>query len=470
MKLKDRLNAAYKAFWGGGDWVNSNRPGNRYTSERYYFEPQTNLNYSALVGDLWLNSAVQACLNWIIRAWPESYPCIKEKDASGKKLEVDDHPLLPLLQWPNQAYDDTVMWAGTILSFWTDGNAYWGINRTRTGDIGELVYIPHDMITPKRRQDSTNVGPDYFEYRPNGIPTVIDPRDIIHYRFGIDPYYSLCGLSGWASVCRHVYTDNEGINYVATTLRRGGKAWMMLSPSDPNASVEDPEALVRMVESKTTGDNRGGVVYLDGDVKATMPPTMRDQSVDTIHRIPETRICALAGIPAITVGLAAGLERSTFENTEQATASAWNTIVAVQRMMGRQLTQQVIRRPMFDGQPNFYQWEAANRGREIWAGFDYTEVRALQPDKQAEWDRIGKAYDRTLLTDDEARVEMGYEPFTKKQRASMIIAQPVQAPPSGTQAQNGGSAKPAANGNGTGGKAWAERVAAELDTLHEASV
>lgn len=64
--------------WSSGDWVSSNRPGNVYSSNRsWYFEPQTAINYAALVGDIWTNSAVQAVLNWIIQAWPESYPCVR---------------------------------------------------------------------------------------------------------------------------------------------------------------------------------------------------------------------------------------------------------------------------------------------------------------------------------------------------------------------------------------------------------
>lgn len=467
--FKQRFGAALKAFWGSGDWVNSDRPGNRYSSWRYEFEPQTRLNYAALVGDLWTNSAVQACLNWIIRAWPESYPCVKEVQGK-KKVPVDDHPLVKLLEIPSEeAYDDTVLWAGTILSFWVDGNAYWGINRTRGSQaIGEFVYIPHDMIRPMRDEGSRNPGPDYFEMKAKGSgdPIRVKVEDIVHFRFGIDPHNDLLGMSAWKSVNRHVYTDNEAVNYVATTLRKRGAAWLIASPKESGVSFEDPEKVKKDIAESTSGDERGGVLVLDGAVDFTLPPPMKDQSMDTAHRIPETRTCALAGIPAMAAGLASGLERSTFSNTDQAEAAAWNTIVAVQRMMGRQLTRQVLRR-----KGNFPDWEEKNGSKQYWAGFDYSEVRALQPDKQQEWERIGKAYFvYNLLTEDEARAELGYEPITPKQRAAMT-PKPAQVPVGAASS----------NGNGTSGAksyplpidsaayngetSWADRVVAEIEAL-----
>lgn len=459
-----------KQFWGSGDWVSSDRPGNRYTSLRMQFEPQTALNYAALVGDIWDNSAVQACLNTAIRAWPESYPVVKERMPSGKKVIVEDHPLSALMETPNSAYDDTVLWAGTILSYWVDGNAYWGINRTRgSREIGEFVYIPHQLIRPQREKGSRNPGPDYYEMMQDGQPVRIAVEDIVHFRFGLDPYDTLLGMSAWKSVNRNVYTDNEAINYVATNLRTRGAAWLILSPKDADAGFEDPQKVKRDIMEATSGDNRGGVLVLDGSVDIKTPPPMKDMQIDTLHHLPETRICALAGFPPIAVGLWAGLERSTFENTDQANQQFWTTIVAVQRMMGRQLTQQVLRRP-----GSFPAFEEAHPNRVYYAGFDYSDVRALQPDKQAEWERVGKAYERGLLAEDEARSEMGYDPMTPAQKAAL----PAKLPAAAIPTDSGGS-----GGNGTGGAKtyllppalvgapplppsdWVNRIVSELETL-----
>lgn len=476
--------------WNAGDWVSTSLPGNRYSSNRSYWggEPGTSINYAALVGDLWQNSAVQACLNWLWQAWPESTPCIEETKAGAQKpVQVTDCPLLDLLLWPNSAYDDTVLWAGTILSYWVDGNAYWLVNRLgKTKGAAEFEYVPHMYMCPKRRPDSTSIGPDYFEMTRSGKPEEVPVGDVIHLRFGVDPWYPLKGLSGWASVRRHVYTDNGAVNYVANTLRRGGAPWSIWTAESADMVIPDLDATARSIEAKTGGDNQGGVLVMDYGLKPNFPPGLEKQAVDSLHRIPETRICALAGIPPMAIGLASGLERSTFANTEQAQVAAWQTILAVQRMMARQATQQLIRRPRDTNGKIFYfhDWEQANAKRDVRVAFDTSDVRALQPDLVAEWERVGKAYERGLLVEDEARAEMGYDPMTPKQRATVAPKPAPVAMPAGST--NGAGAA----GNGTGGKRakydladlvpagvatpeeWsasaAARIEAELEAMHGA--
>lgn len=451
--------------FNSGNWVDSNRPGNRgsYSASPYHwnFEPNSHLNYAALVGDLWSNSAVQAVLNWIIRAWPESYPCVKEMNAEGKKERVDDHPLSALLEDPNSVDDDTALWAGTVFSFWTDGNAYWGINRLRNGDIGEFVYLPHQSIYPFRYPDYRGLGPQYFRFQPAyGPPINVPPEDIVHFRFGVDPYYTLCGMSAWKSVYRNVYVDNEAAAYAAATLRNRGSAWMIISPDfQQSAGFNDPEGLSKFAQERTSGENRGGVMTFGDPTKVIFPPSMKEQGIGELHRIPETRICALAGIPAIVVGLASGLERSTFANYAESEAAAWNTIVAVQRMLGRQLTKHILHRL-----GNFSQFERGNVSRRFWAGFDYSEVRALQPDKTVVDANVRGNFMAGLLDEDEARIAIGYPAFTAVQKAEREARRQEERE----------AAQSALAGTGKGNKAadgydapalWVSRLTEEIEAL-----
>lgn len=403
--------AETKSAFNQGNWIDSNYPGNVWSSSRQGFNwnPGTNINYAALAGDLWNNSICQAILNWIIRAWPESYPCVKRKDAGGKKIEIP-HPLTDILMNPNEFDDDTTLWASTIISFWCDGNAYWRINRTRGGQVAEFEFVPYWAIMPFRAAGSRSSGPDFYKLGILGGGTIELPvYDVVHYRFGRDPYNDMLGMSPWQSVMREVYTDNEAVNYTASMLRNKGAAWMIVSPKG-EMGYEDPEATRDIVEARTTGDNRHRVLVMETPSDITLPPERKDLGMMETRRFPESRAAALAGIPGMCVGFASAQERSTFQNTEQAEGAAWNTIVAVQRMLGRQGTKQILwRRENYNQKPN-----------TIFMGFDYSEVRALQPDTAGEWDRIGKAYDRGLLTDDEARSDMGLEPYTAKQRTDNL--------------------------------------------------
>lgn len=422
MRAISAIHTNLRAFWGSGNWVDSNHARTLSPSS---WSPQTNINYAELVGDIGQNSAVQAVLNRITMAWGESYPCVKRAQGD-KKVIADDHPLADILHHPNTAYDDTVLWAGTIASFWGDGNAYWGINRNATGALEELVYIPHQCLTPKRFEGSRNPGPDYYEFYDRGKSRKISPLDIVHFRFGIDPWNDMLGMSPWKSVAREVYTDNEALNYINSGLKNGGATWMVASPKHPDAYFDNPAAVKAKIEAQTTGDSRHRVLVMDGATEFTFPPSMKDTGPDALRRTPETRIAALAGFPAIWCGFQAGLERSTYSNTEQAEKDAWRTMVAVQRIMGRQLTMQTIGRP-----GNF---ETRYHNKKFYAGFDYSEVRALQPDKALEWDRVGKAYSvYRVITIDEARAEIGYDALTEDQRLELMPPEPEPTEP-GTSA------------------------------------
>lgn len=437
-----------KTAYNAGDWVVSSAPGNVYSSGRirYNTDPGTNLNYSLLAGSFWNNSACQAVLNWIIRAWPESYPCVKRPGEGGKKLVVADHALTRILMNPNEFDDDTVLWAGTIISFWCDGNAYWRINRTKGQKVAEFEYIPHWAVMPHREPDSASPGPDYYRINTLKGPVDADPWDIVHFRFGKDPYNDLLGMSPWNSVNREVYTDNEGCNYTATTLRNRGTAWMIVSPNSADGEIDDPTAVRDLIEARTTGDNRGRVVVLTGGVKIDQPGPMKDMDVTGLRQVPVHRICALAGIAVDSIDLGDAGDHVTFQNQKAADAKSWNTLVQVQRMMGRQLTKQVL-------------WEPRNFNETpltLFAGFDYSEVRALEVQKGEEWDRILKAIKDGVITRDEGREEMGYDACTDAQKQEIeeylqsFLPEPP-APPAPKPISGSDAPMPAAtNGNGTG--------------------
>lgn len=436
--LIERVKTAYKAFWGSGNWVDSNHYPGGYN--RFLYTPGTNFDYAREVGDARTNSIIQAVLNKVMLAWPESYPCVKQKKGD-KKVEVEDHPLSAILNSPSQsfAYDDTVLWGATIQDFFPFGNAYWGINRERlTGYIGEFVPIPEYGILPKRNEGSRNPGPDYYETSLDGKTEKHRPEDIVHFRFGRSLTNDLLGIAFPASGVREVYGDNEAANYINSGLKNKGAAWIIASPKDKEGYFNDPHGLKDRLEAHTTGDNRHRALVLNGATDIVFPPSMKDTGPDALRRTPETRLCALLGFSPMWVGLMAGLERSTYSNMEEAARDAWYTIVAVQRMMGRQLTLQVLRRPG-NFQSNWH-------NKKYTAGFDYSEVRALQPNKIEEWKRVGEACSvHKILTKDEARAEIGYDPLTPEQAEELAEPEPQEQKPNTTPKNGNGKHLIAAN-------------------------
>ena len=79
----------------------------------------------------------------------------------------------------------------------------------------------------------------------------------------------------------------------------------------------------RLVQQATTGANAGGVVFpsvpLDVQTLGFSPEQM---SLEQMPKLPEERITAVLGIPAITVGVGAGLDQATYANFREAREAA----------------------------------------------------------------------------------------------------------------------------------------------------
>ena len=94
-----------------------------------------------------------------------------------------------------------------------------------------------------------------------------------------------------------------------------------------------------------------------------------------LRRIPEERVTAVFGLPAIVAGLGAGLDRSTFANFKEAREAAYESnIIPTQRLLGAELKTQLL--ADFVGETDTWDLE-----------FDLARVRVLQEDEDAKHTR-----------------------------------------------------------------------------------
>lgn len=361
--------------------------------------PGTSLDYEKLVGDMWQNSAVQACLNWLVVSLPDAKPCVFET-VDNKPVRVDTHPLNELLQNPNQYYDGSVLWSGTLLSFVTNGNAYWRFLRGSFGEIKEIWYIPHHQMFPRWSRDGSDFI-SHYEYRVDGKIEMVLIEDVLHFRYGINPYNIRMGMSPLQSVIREIYTDTEATNYSATILKNMGITSLIASPKQSEMTTQtsfDPQEFVRAF-SKKKGDGRGEALALDVPLDiTTIDNSPEKMALDVIRKYPESRICAVIGIPAMVVGLQAGLERSTFSNYEEARKVAWNdSLIPIMRMFGSQCTRQLLQRMEIKEKNRYY------------VDFDTSNISVLQPDVNAIHLRAREDFKAGVITRDEARSFLGLE-------------------------------------------------------------
>lgn len=318
------------------------------------------------------NSIVQATVGWVCRTFPEAP--IRVLVRRGQEYQpIPDHPMLQLIRRPNPFYSGILLWMATIASWMLTGNAYWLKIRSQNNRVVQLWWVPSQLMEPYVDQDSTAFI-DGYNYNPDGraIPIEYAVSDVVHFRYGLDPDNPRKGLSPLASLIREIFTDDVAANFAASILRNLGVPGVVIMPDDADGTTidgQDADEIKDTFAQRFGGDNRGQPLVLHGKSKVQVLSFSPDQmNLRDLRRLPEERVTALLGIPAIVVGLGAGLERSTFSNMSEAREAAYESnVIPSQRLFAEELRLQLL--------PDFMDIERAE------VDFDLSKVRVLQDDQ-----------------------------------------------------------------------------------------
>lgn len=342
------------------------------------------------------NSVVMSSIKFATRAFPEA-PLVVER-LNGDVWEMQrKHRLAELLAKPNPYYGGSLLLNGVLASLMVDGNAYILKLRSASRRVQELWYAPHYAVKPICNYGDSFVS--HYEYTANGKtePYAID--DVIHIRDGIDFDQPMLGLSALKSVAREVLTDNEIAVYSHSILKNMGVVGVIISPKNETNVIQEDEA--KLIKEKytalTTGNNRGEPLVLDAPLDVQSPGySPKDLAIDILRHIPESRICAVLGIHPTVLGLAVGLEHSTFSNMKEAREMAYESfIIPMQTLVADAINSQLL--------PDLGQ-EDVERVR-----FDLSQVRVLQEDENSKAERLGKSFQYGGIKRSEYRSALGYD-------------------------------------------------------------
>jgi HK97 family phage portal protein len=401
MSLKSRFKAAYSAirFPGqNGGQYNFNWQA-RFEQAFIHLFSGTGINYEKEVGDLLKSSLVMAGVNWLGRTLPEAPPMVVQQLPDGTEEVIPDHPLVKMLKRPNRYYSGSTIWKAFASSWIPSGNPYWIKGRNSLGEVKELWPTPDWTLQPRWPLDGSVFISGYDYYVDDRIVAQYEPRDIVHFRDGINPYNPRLGLSPVGSVLREIYTDNEYSNYSALLAKYGGVPPFVISPKAGVGAVGvDVDKLREQFLRKTTGDERGKplIAPVGLDV-ARLSFTPAEMDLKLLRRLPEERIAAVIGIPAIVLGLGAGVDSSTYNNTEQADERAYRSyLVPLYRYLEEELNVQLLQaEPQFNYQP----------GQSV--RFDLSKIASLSEDQDALATRTVTLYNGRVMKRSEARRAIG---------------------------------------------------------------
>lgn len=351
------------------------------------------IDYQQAVGDPLQSSLVMAAVTWLSRTLPEAPLRVGHVDSKGQKQIEPGHAVGQLLRKPNPYYAGTTLWSAFATSWIVDGNAYFYKIRNNTGKTIQLVYLPHYQVWPRWTNGAEFVS--YYDYTVDGQTTRLDVADVIHFRNGLDQP-SRKGISPLGAVLREIYSDNEAATYSAAILRNQGVPGLLIAPAgDQQIEPDSAEFLKREIQNRTTGDDRGKPFVAGGPVKVSQfgfdPKSM---DLTSLRRLPEERVSAALGIPAVVLGYGAGLDRSIFNNVAEAREAAYESYIKpLQIIIAETLTSHLLAE--FDQRPGAF------------LEFDNSAVSVLQEDQNALALRLSGLYQAGLLKRSECRAQLG---------------------------------------------------------------
>ena len=356
------------------------------------------------IGDGTANSAVVACLNVLATSFAEPQLHVVKRDQVFGDKEIDyKHPVSELYRRPNEFMSSSLLSHYIVLSVNAHGDAFIFKNRNSNGKVVSLVPLMPGLVDVRGNTSKLITHYEYYASNKNassGEPVRIDPKDIIHIRQGIDPNDHRRGHAPLKSILRELLGDEAAGQYTTALLTNLAVPGVVLSPRNDamgGPTRDEAEAIAELYKQKFGGKNRGAPMVLSGSMNVEVVSFSPDQmKLTELRKLPEERVSAVLGVPAILAGLGAGLKAATYNNTaelrefftEQKLVPLWKTVA-------NELTHQLLI-------PDF-----GDTGQVC--DYDISSVRALQTDMDDLYKRVNMGVSGGWITIGEARKVVGLE-------------------------------------------------------------
>ena len=360
------------------------------------------LGYNSSAGDFDMsglgngqsNSAVTACLQVLGVSFSEATLQVMFVDEDGQSQMIPNHPFANLLRRPNPYMSGDVVQQYIINAMHVSGDAYLMKQKNNAGELVALYPIMPEQVIPK---GTVNDLITHYEYQVDKGTMEIKPQDMVHFRLGLDPSNHKKGFSPLKTVLREIYGDESAGQMATALLANSGVPSMLITPKDDYGLTEtEADQISRTYQQKVGGKNKGKPLILSGSMNVErLAFSPKDLDIGALRRIPEERVSAVLGVPAILAGLGAGLERATYNNTSELREFfTEQKLIPLWRMVAEELTQQVL---LPDYQSN----------QAVSAEYDFSEVRALQGDEKEMFEKLNVGVQGGWITVAEARKQVG---------------------------------------------------------------
>lgn len=388
---------------------------------------------------------VYACIEELATSAAE--PRMAAYSGRGKSREqIEDHPLLDLLERPNPFMDRYTFWAAVIMYLSVAGNAYIEKVRSKADGVVQLWLLRPDRMRVIPDRDRFIRG---YHYELGDIKHDFDARDIIHlkYRHPTDDYY---GLPPLAVIAPRVDTDTWMRSFARSFFLNAGVPSGLLSV-ERTVGAAERELMKQRFRGETGGAGGWHSTIVLENTAATYTPMglpigARGLAMPELDEISEARLAMVFGVPLELIGARLSM-RGQRSAAREARAGFWDeTLCPLYAMLAAPLNSDLV--------PEFAGVESIE--------FDLSTVKALQEDEDGLHTRLRDDMLAGGITREEFRKGIGLDEEPKKQDTwvlgpritEMAVDAPPPAPVAATTGAlnspaatvTNGAAAPAANG------------------------
>ena len=341
------------------------------------------------------NEIVHACIRELAvsAATPRYYVTAPSTD--GGSIEIERGLLYDLIAKPNP-YSDWYSFTERLVTFlMVAGNAYVLKERSRGNQVTAMYLLRPDRVSII----AGDYGADGYVYEVGGKEYKIEADDMCHLSLP-NPAGDIYGLSPLQVASRTVNLDLNMTDFAKVYFQNAGVPSGLLKLKKRLSSQEEASTIRSRWRSQFGGvQNFHRIAILDEDAEyQPMAQSPKDMSLDGLHNLTESRICAVFGVPPILIGANVGLQRSTFSNYREARLAFHSETL-------EPLVSRILR--YFNR--NLFSEYTGNESLTV----DWVEMRSVLDDQAATTTRINSLFTGGVITLNEARTALGFDALTE---------------------------------------------------------
>jgi HK97 family phage portal protein len=317
-----------------------------------------------------------------------SVPLLLYRKRGKKRIEIEDHALLDLLNNPNplQSKNEFIeSWAAFLL---LSGNSYIEMNGPNRGAPTELWPWRPDRTTIIPGGDNFIQA---YRYTVNGRYVDVPAEKIIHNKFfaPLDDFY---GLGPIQVAARVIDQDNAANTWNAALLQNSGRPSGAFLAKKTLNDKQFERTKYQLRQEYAGVNSAGKIMLLEGDVDwKEMSLSPKDMDFIESKKMSRLEICAAFGVPPELVG---DREHATYSNYKEARASFYmETVLPLLDKLIDKLNARLV--PLF--------------GDDLILAYDTDQIPALQENSEVKWNRAIEGLKNGMISVDEARQMVGYE-------------------------------------------------------------